>query len=238
MDLEQLAKDALNLARVYPEHAAQYRRAADNRDMANACRRYIRGTELGTELDSGDRDPQAQRDYDWQTERCGRDWQTLTYLRVAVAGLLPGLHLRLIPMGGKPWHEREEKEMDWPAACQELQQIVYAAVTANSRAKPGEAPTTEVEPQTATQSPAQAVSADEVGRLLDLIGEGTAIKILKVAKDQSLTVDQRMRALVLLDQRLDGRDSPKWAELLDVTEAAVRKADFWKERKTRKEWAG
>jgi len=159
MDLEQIAGDALNLARVYPEHAAQYRRAVDSRDMANACRRYIRGTELGTELDNGDRDPQAQRDYDWQTERCGRDWQTLTYLRVAVAGLLPGLHLRLIPMGGKPWHERDG--FDWPAACQELQQIVYAAVTANSQAKPGEPPEEAPKRLTDSQQAAYNLIRDE-----------------------------------------------------------------------------
>ena len=106
----------------------------------------------------------------------------------------------------------------------------------NTAATASTAPTTEVEPQTATQSPAQAVSAEEVGRLLHLIGDGDGIRILTIARNESRTAEQRMMDLVRMDQRFDGYNSTQWAELLAVRPPAVRQTEFWRNRGHRKEW--
>jgi hypothetical protein len=92
------------------------------------------------------------------------------------------------------------------------------------------------EPEAAVPEP-QAVNAEEVKRLLALCGDGRAVQILSVARNEAKSVDDRMRALVELDPRHDGFKSKQWAELLNVTEGAVRQAPFWKDREKRKEWA-
>jgi hypothetical protein len=82
----------------------------------------------------------------------------------------------------------------------------------------------------------KAVAAEEVGRLLTHTGDETALKVLAIARDQNKTADERMQALAALDRRYRGYDSPKWADLLQVTPAAVRQTSFWKTRKQRHEW--
>jgi hypothetical protein len=88
--------------------------------------------------------------------------------------------------------------------------------------------------QTAKPAP-RVASAAIVERLLVLVGDGRALQILSVAKDKAKSVDNRMLAIVKIDSRFEGFNSRLWAELLDVTPAAIRKACFWKSRKTRKE---
>ncbi|MGA2259628.1 MAG: hypothetical protein ABSG53_33545 [Thermoguttaceae bacterium] len=84
--------------------------------------------------------------------------------------------------------------------------------------------------------PAQAASAEMVGRVLLLCGDGRGFEIFRVARDQSKSVNERMTAIVQLDSRYDGFNSKKWAELMAVTAGAVRQAPFWIARKDRKEW--
>lgn len=117
---------------------------------------------------------------------------------------------------------RQIEAMDPPAASPALE------IPAAEQQAPAE-------PQT-PERPAQDVLAEEVGRLLHLVGDGEGVKILSVARDQSLPADQRMRALVEIDKRMEGYDSTQWADLLQVTTAAIRQTDFWKTRKQRKEW--
>ncbi|MEI8375216.1 MAG: hypothetical protein WCJ35_20540 [Planctomycetota bacterium] len=83
--------------------------------------------------------------------------------------------------------------------------------------------------------PPQAASAEEVGRLLHLLGDGDGIKILAIARNELRTAEQRMIDLVRVDQRHDGYNSVQWGELLAVDPAAIRQTDFWKDRKNRKE---
>jgi hypothetical protein len=82
----------------------------------------------------------------------------------------------------------------------------------------------------------KAVSAAEMGRLLALCGDGRAVQILRIARDKTKSVDERMRFIVDLDKRFDGYKSKRWADLLGVSEGAVRQAPFWIDRKHRKEW--
>ena len=84
---------------------------------------------------------------------------------------------------------------------------------------------------------ATAVNAERVGRLLALCGDGRALQILRVAKDQAKSAEEHMIALVELDGRFDGFNSVRWGELLDVTPDNIRGTAFWKDRKNRKEWA-
>lgn len=117
--LAKIAEEAIGLYRFYPEAAKQHDRAKRHRQLAvEGARRY--GWDLYT-------DPSGP-DLQLQIECCDRHWQTLSWLRVAVAGSFPGLHLRLVPMAGEPWHQQDD--FDWPAACTELQRIVDAAVHA------------------------------------------------------------------------------------------------------------
>jgi hypothetical protein len=78
--------------------------------------------------------------------------------------------------------------------------------------------------------------ADEiVGRLLRLVGDGDAIKILSLARDESKSANDRMCAIIEMDRRFDGYDSVKWGELLAVTPEAVRQTACWINRKQRRE---
>jgi hypothetical protein len=80
-----------------------------------------------------------------------------------------------------------------------------------------------------------AVDAEAVGRLLALCGDGTALQILRIARDQAKAAEERMRAVVELDRRFDGFNSVQWGELLGISAAAVRQTEFWVSRKQRRE---
>lgn len=80
-----------------------------------------------------------------------------------------------------------------------------------------------------------AIDANEVSRLLHLAGDGTGVHVLAVARDTAKSVEERLHKLIELDQRYDGFDSEKLADLLGVTGPAIRKTDFWRGRKDRRE---
>jgi hypothetical protein len=83
----------------------------------------------------------------------------------------------------------------------------------------------------------RGMTADEIARLLRLLGDGAAVAILRTARDSTKTAEDRMITIIETDSRYEGFNSNQWAELLAVTAAAVRQTGFWKERKRRKEWA-
>jgi len=59
------------------------------------------------------------------------------------------------------------------------------------------------------------------------------IAIFNIAHDASKTTDQKMAAIYAVDNRVLAWDSPQWAELLGVSDAAVRKTDWWKRDRSR-----
>ena len=60
-----------------------------------------------------------------------------------------------------------------------------------------------------------------------LLGD-KAQEVLKVARSNE-SADSRMRAICGIDRRFLGYESPQWAELLGVSDAAIRKTPFWKQ---------
>lgn len=60
------------------------------------------------------------------------------------------------------------------------------------------------------------------------VADENAVAIIKIASDESLTTDQQMRDIYKLDRRVLAWDSPRWARLLRVTDAMVRRTDWWR----------
>jgi len=71
--------------------------------------------------------------------------------------------------------------------------------------------------------PAEAIRQAEAALM-----DETDRRILAIAGN-GFPADQRMRDIALLDKRFLGYSAPKWAQLLHVTDAAIRQTDFWKE---------
>jgi hypothetical protein len=71
--------------------------------------------------------------------------------------------------------------------------------------------------------------------LLALVGGDAATRIMQLARDEKLSVEERMRAIARLDSRFKGYSSPHWALLLGVSDSAVRskKNKFWAELRQR-----
>jgi len=64
--------------------------------------------------------------------------------------------------------------------------------------------------------------------MLALAGDENSLAIVKIACDGKMTADQKMRSIYAIDKRALGWDSPKWADVLRVSDAAIRKTDWWK----------
>jgi hypothetical protein len=64
--------------------------------------------------------------------------------------------------------------------------------------------------------------------LLAIVADENTLAVLKVAQDLTKTADERMRTIYVIDNRVVGWTSGKWAEALSVTDAAVRQTDWWK----------
>jgi hypothetical protein len=62
-------------------------------------------------------------------------------------------------------------------------------------------------------------------------------EILKIARSTQ-SVDGKMRSICGLDRRCLGWNSPRWAEFLGVTSAAIRQTHFWKNDRQRAIEAG
>jgi hypothetical protein len=112
------------------------------------------------------------------------------------------------------------------------QAIGHAETNGHHNGKPSANGDRTTSPAVPTNEPADLAT---VGRLLYLSGDGTGVGVMRIARDTTRTVNERLYALVILDQRYEGYDSPKLAELCDVTDAAIRKTEFWTTRKTRRE---
>ena len=79
---------------------------------------------------------------------------------------------------------------------------------------------------------AKSKAATKATAVLETLLGNEAQQILEIAQSHK-SVDDRMRAICLIDLRHLAWDSPKWANLLNVSEAAIRKTKFWKEDRPR-----
>ena len=65
-------------------------------------------------------------------------------------------------------------------------------------------------------------------RLISLVSGDNTIAIFNVAQDGTKTADEKMRAIYAIDNRVLGWTSVKWAEVLGVSDPAIRQTDWWK----------
>jgi hypothetical protein len=85
-------------------------------------------------------------------------------------------------------------------------------------------------PTEATETPGDSTDWKAV---IAAVVDENAVAIISMAGDASKTTDQKMRAIHAIDNRVVGWDSPKWASVLHVSDAAVRKTDWWKNDRPR-----
>jgi hypothetical protein len=64
------------------------------------------------------------------------------------------------------------------------------------------------------------------GNAVEALLSDEAHQILEVARSRR-SADDKMREICAIDRRFLGYDSPQWAELLGVSDAAIRKTAFW-----------
>ena len=64
--------------------------------------------------------------------------------------------------------------------------------------------------------------------LLEAVTDDNALAIINVAQDSEKSADERLRTIYTIDNRSLGWSSRKWADVLRVSDAAVRQTDWWK----------
>jgi hypothetical protein len=72
-------------------------------------------------------------------------------------------------------------------------------------------------------------------RVAEAIGDDNAARILEIAQRDGLSGEQRMKLIVQLDNRFNGKNSEQWGKLLGVSAAAVRGYPYWQELHEKKE---
>lgn len=63
--------------------------------------------------------------------------------------------------------------------------------------------------------------------LASTVMDADAIRIFQIARGDG-KAENKMSAIVEIDATYWGRNSPQWADLLNVSESAIKKTDFWK----------
>jgi hypothetical protein len=80
----------------------------------------------------------------------------------------------------------------------------------------------------------QSATTLDIQALAAALGDDNAAKILKLAHDDKLSVDQKCRLIATIDRKYYGYDSPEWTKLLrrrgkPVSDGAVRQTPWWRE---------
>jgi hypothetical protein len=105
---------------------------------------------------------------------------------------------------------------------------------ANGGSEQGRPPTTKETPTIpAVESTATAQTDVDWKSVIAAVVDENALAIINIAQNTTKTTDQKMRAIYAIDNRALGWDSPKWAQVLRVTDAAIRKCDWWREDRLR-----
>lgn len=72
-------------------------------------------------------------------------------------------------------------------------------------------------------------SAESYFQLLaDVIGDESTSRIIQIAHEAGMTLEQKMEAISLIDRRFTGKQSSEWGVILGRTSNAVRKTAPWK----------
>ena len=97
-------------------------------------------------------------------------------------------------------------------------------------AKNDDAKSSDTGASAATSDAQESAGGEDAGeklkRLTEVIGDEEA-RIVRIAADETKTVEQRMMTIVAVDRRFLAKDSEEWKTLLDCSSPAVRKTDFW-----------
>lgn len=80
------------------------------------------------------------------------------------------------------------------------------------------------------------VSGDMIFQMSELLMVGdTGAQVMRIATDDSITTDQKMRELCKVDRRYLGFNSKQWSVVLGVTPSAIRQTGFWQEIQSHRE---
>jgi hypothetical protein len=82
------------------------------------------------------------------------------------------------------------------------------------------------EPPAKSQPPKPA--GEWMEKVVQVIGDDVALKVLQIAKDKNIGVSDRLGMIIKLDERFKGKGSAELGELLGVSSGRVRQLDAWK----------
>jgi len=133
-----------------------------------------------------------------------------------LTGDAAGLHAEYMALLRPAAIDRDAAAMLWPRLFGELVKL-KACTPADEKAQ---------RPIGATASPPTENLAKLLERAGLALGE-TGGRILAIA-NSARSADVRMREIAELDAAAYGWRSPRWAALLNVSEPAIRKTNFWK----------
>jgi hypothetical protein len=94
-----------------------------------------------------------------------------------------------------------------------------------------------VEPPTASNIGVEIgiQNADQqIARFAQAVGDDNALKIIAIAQRSDLSGEKKMKEILKIDRRFEGKDSNQWADLLGVSAAAVRGYQTWKDLQRRR----
>jgi hypothetical protein len=185
---------------------------------------------------------------EWESQR----WTYLLHQLALEAGAVsfraPAKRIHCYPRGmGQGWFGAEEHqapEIWYPVAVVHYWQLanLWTAsaealdVWAKQRAgDAGAEPSRESPDIAGDPQPAEQPNHEQyMQRVVQAIGDKTAVRILAIASRSDLSGEQKMQEILGLDNRFVGKNCQEWAQLLGVTSAAVRGYSLWKQLQKRK----
>lgn len=78
-----------------------------------------------------------------------------------------------------------------------------------------------------------AVDGEAVMHVVGLVSGEAGRRIITIANDENLTVEEKMARISVIDNAHLGWSGEQWSELLGVSAAACRKTDWWKVERPR-----
>ncbi len=70
-------------------------------------------------------------------------------------------------------------------------------------------------------------------RVLELVGDTSAMQIMEIARVSNLSADEKLQLIAAIDVRFEGWRSERLGDLLGVTDAAIRQLPTWKKWRKR-----
>ena len=93
-------------------------------------------------------------------------------------------------------------------------------------------------PEKAGEAIGADVEAQATIRAMEMVGgacDEVSLLVIGVASETQKSVEEKMKAILAIDRRYAGYNSPQWARLLHVSTSAIRQTPLWKDQKN---WRG